>query len=91
MDENKDSYWNTEDNDCIVCPYCGEDYKPSAYGYAHIGGERVDCYTEREQECTCDVCGKRFKMVGHQTGWKYFTETISGEVTKQEADDNGWF
>lgn len=70
MDENKeiDWYFNTEDHDSIVCPYCGQVYKPSLYGYAHIGSEQVDCYTDEDRECACDVCGKKFKMNGYQVG-----------------------
>lgn len=92
MDENKeiDWYFNTEDHDSIICPYCGQVYKPSLYGYAHIGSEQVDCYIDDDRECTCDVCGKKFKMNGYQVGWRYHTETIDGEATEEEVEEGNW-
>lgn len=39
------SYWNEEDSEKIICPYCGEEYEPS-YEDTYIGDEPVDCYTE---------------------------------------------
>lgn len=39
------SYWNYEDDENIICHYCGEEYEPS-YEDTYIGGEPVDCYTE---------------------------------------------
>lgn len=77
------SYWNEEDDDTIICPYCGKSYEPS-YEDTCIGGELVDCYTEDDQEFVCDKCGKKFTMYGYQTGWKYYTETIDGEMTIEE-------
>ena len=67
----------------IVCPYCGEIYKPT-YEETYIGGEAVDCYKEGEQgEFTCDDCGKRFTLSAEVT-WLYTTETIDGECTEDE-------
>ena len=83
-----DWYWNYEDDDNIICPYCGEEYTPS-YDDTYIGDESVDCYTEDETIYTCDRCGKKFKMNGY-TIWKYHTETIDGEVAEEEAKKNGW-
>lgn len=77
------SYWNEEDDDTIICPYCGKSYEPS-YEDTYIGGEPVDCYTEDDQEFVCDKCGKKFTMYGYQSGWKYHTETIDGEMTNEE-------
>lgn len=88
MDENKDWYWNQEDSVDIVCPYCGKEYTPS-YEDTYIGDEGVDCYTEDEEIYTCDACGKKFKMSGY-TEWRYCTETIEGEATEEEAEENGW-
>ena len=45
------SYWNTEDDDKIICPYCGEIYEPS-YDYTYIGEKTVDCYTEDTETYT---------------------------------------
>ena len=70
------SYWNYEDDENIICPYCGEEYEPS-YEDTYIGDDCVDCYT----------CGKEFTMYGYQTGWKYRTETIDGEATEEEIED----
>lgn len=39
-----DSYWNFEDDENIICPYCGKEYEPS-YEDTYISGETVDCYT----------------------------------------------
>ena len=83
---SKEMYWNTEDNESIICPYCGEVYEPS-YEDTYIGNEAVDCYTEDTEEYTCDKCGKRFTMYGYQAGWKYCTETIDGEMTQEEWEN----
>lgn len=80
------TYWNEEDDDCIKCPYCGEEYEPS-YEDTYIGHEPVNCYTEVEKEYFCDRCKKRFTMYGYQSGWKYHTETIDGEMTEKEHDE----
>ena len=56
------NYWNDEDDEVIICPYCGKKYEPS-YEECYIGGEDVDCYTEDEHEYTCDCCGKRFVLL----------------------------
>lgn len=83
MDSN---YWNEEDDENIICPYCGKEYEPS-YEDTYIGDDCVDCYTEDTNTYTCDKCGKKFTMYGYQAGWKYHTETIDGEATKEEIDD----
>lgn len=80
------SYWNTEDDYDIICPYCGETYKPS-YDETIIGDKIADCYTEDTETYTCDNCGKKFTMYGYQAGWKYHTETIDGEMTDEEWED----
>ena len=80
------SYWNYEDSDKIICPYCGEEYEPS-YGDTFIGGESVNCYTKDKKKYTCDACGKKFTMYGHQAGWMYYTETIKGQATDDEIED----
>lgn len=83
MQNTDDSYWNTEDDSKIICPYCGEEYEPS-YDDTYIGGECVECYTEDTQTFICDECGKKFEMYGYQSGWKYHTETIDGQMTEDE-------
>ena len=82
---SNESYWNQEDDTEIICPYCGEHYKPS-YEETTIGDKTVDCYTEDTEIYTCDVCGKKFTMYGYQAGWKYITETIDGEMTEEEHE-----
>ena len=32
------SYWNYEDDENIICPYCGKEYEPS-YEDTYIGNE----------------------------------------------------
>ena len=49
------SYWNCEDDENIVCPYCGEEYEPS-YEDTFIGDDYVNCYTEDTNTCTCEKC-----------------------------------
>ena len=88
MDENKDWYWNTEDHDTIICPYCGWEYIPS-YEDTYIGDDGVDCFTEDENIYTCDRCGKKFKMSDY-TVWRYCTETIDGEATEEEVEEGSW-
>ena len=83
------SYWNEETSDVIRCPYCGEEYEPS-YDGTYIGGESVDCYTTDTNTYTCNVCGKKFTMYGFKAGWNYTTETIDGEATDEEMEENGW-
>lgn len=83
------SYWNKEDSEKIICPYCGEEYEPS-YEDTYIGDEPVDCYTEDTNTYTCDVCGKKFTMYGYQAGWRYQTETIDGEATEEEVEERAW-
>ena len=75
-----------EDDESIICPYCGKEYEPS-YEDTYIGNECVDCYTEDTHTFTCDNCGKKFTMYGYQAGWKYHTETIDGEATEEEIED----
>lgn len=41
------SYWNYEDDENIICHYCGEEYEPS-YEDTYIGGKPVDCYRRKE-------------------------------------------
>lgn len=81
-----DSYWNEEDDEIIICPYCGTEYEPS-YEDTYIGGESVDCYTDNTETYTCDDCGKKFTMYGYQVGWHYCTETIDGEATDEEVEE----
>lgn len=81
-----ESYWNEEDDTDIICPYCGEKYKPS-YEDTYIGRDCVDCYTEEINTYTCDNCGKKFTMYGYQSDWKYHTETIEGEMTEEEHEE----
>lgn len=91
MDNDAENYWNSECDEEIICPYCGMRYKPS-YDETYIGGKGVDCYTEDEDEYTCDRCGKRFTLKPY-TEWRYETETIYGEATEQEVEgfDDSWF
>lgn len=84
-----DWYWNSEDSEEIICPYCGEVYEPS-YEDTYIGDECVDCYTEDTEEYVCDVCKRKFKMYGYQSTWKYCTETIDGQMTEKEYEDGVW-
>lgn len=79
-------YWHYEDDENIICPYCGEEYEPS-YEDTYIGDDCVDCYTEDTNTYTCDKCGKKFTMYGYQAGWKYRTETIDGEATEEEVEN----
>ena len=79
------SYWNYEDDKNIICPYCGEEYKPS-YEDTYIGGKSVDCYTKDMKTYACDKCGKKFTMYGCPVRWKYHTETIDGEATDEEVE-----
>jgi DNA-directed RNA polymerase subunit RPC12/RpoP len=76
-------YWNEEDDDVIICPYCGKKYEPS-YEETYIGGEPVECYSEEYQEFICDDCKKRFSVTPYQRGWYYQTETIDGQMTNEE-------
>ena len=78
------TYWNEEDDSEIICPYCGEKYIPT-YDETIIGDNCVNCYTEGDvQIVTCDSCGKEFTIEPYQSGWKYKTETIDGEMTEEE-------
>ena len=52
----------------------------------NIGDKPVNCYTEQEQEFVCDSCGKKFTMYGYQSGWRYHTETMDGEMTEKEHE-----
>ena len=80
-----ESYWNEEDDDKIICPYCGEKYEPS-YEDTYIGGELIFCYSTDVQTCRCDKCHKKFTVEGYHAGWKYQTETIDGEMTEEEHE-----
>lgn len=81
-----DSYWNCEDDEKIICPYCGEGYEPT-YEDTYIGDELVDCYTEYLHTYTCDNCNKKFILQPYQAGWHYKTETIDGEATDEEIEN----
>lgn len=88
MEKTIDSYWNEEDDREIICPYCGEKYTPT-YEETIIGDKCVDCYTEGEvQTVTCDSCAKKFTIEPHLGEWKYRTETIDGEMTEQEHEED---
>lgn len=78
-------YYNEERSDDIICPYCGETYTPS-YDETLIGDRSVDCYTEDTHTYTCDNCGKKFKLTPYFV-WKYYTETIDGEMTEEEHEN----
>lgn len=78
-----ETYWNTEDDYLIICPYCGQETKPS-YEDTYIGNVCVDCYSEKVQTVTCDSCGKQYTIEPYQSGWNYKTETIDGEMTQEE-------
>lgn len=83
-----DWYWNEEDDDMIICPYCGMTVKPS-YEDTFIGDTCVNCYTEGDvQTVTCDACDKKFTIEPYQSGWSYKTETIDGEMTEEEWEQN---
>ena len=79
------TFWNEENETFIKCPNCGAKYEPS-YKDTTIGGSRVNCYTEDIEEYVCDDCGKKFKMRGYRSEWRYITETIDGEMTKEEHE-----
>ena len=80
---SKEWYSNWENDDVIVCPYCGKKYEPT-YEETYIGGEDVDCYKEGEQgEFSCDKCGKKFRL-SVEMKWEYATETIEGEMTEEK-------
>lgn len=59
------SYRNYEDDENIICPYCGQEYEPS-YEDTYIGDKLVDCYTEEKKTYTCNKCGKKFTMYGYR-------------------------
>lgn len=65
MDKKKETFWNLECDENIVCPYCGEEYEPS-YEDTCINGAPVDCYTDDEETYTCEECGKKFTMQGEK-------------------------
>lgn len=83
-----ETYWNEEDDSQIICPYCGKKYEPS-YDDTIIGDKIAECYSEEEtQEFVCDMCEKKFTMTPYLSGWKYRTETIDGEMTEDEWEEN---
>lgn len=79
-------YWNEEDDEKIICPYCGHKYTPT-YDETIIGDKTADCFDEETQIFTCDYCGKKFEMTPYLSGWKYKTETIDGEATEEEIEE----
>ena len=81
------TYWNYEDSDVIICPYCGKRYEPS-YEDTWIGNEPVDCYEETTQFFNCDGCKKKFSLTPYQAGFNYKTETIDGEMTQTEWEES---
>ena len=81
-----DSYRNWECDEKIICPYCGTKYEPT-YEETYIGDTEIDCYEDgKEQECACDNCGKRF-TVRPILNWEYETETIDGEMSEDEWEE----
>lgn len=82
-------FWNREDSDKIICPYCGAIYEPSEED-TYINGEYVDCYTTIGRCYRCEECGKMFFMQGYRKHWAYITKTIVGEATAEEAEAKGW-
>lgn len=86
---NTDWYSNFEIDSNIRCPYCGKEYVPT-YDETYIGDKDVECYEEGEQgEFTCDDCGKKFKLSAEMT-WVYTTETIDGQMTEDEYENEVW-
>lgn len=72
-------YSNWEHDTDIVCPYCGKTYTPE-YDLC-IGDDCIDVYEDqKEQECTCESCSRRFKVTPNLE-WYYTTESIEGEMT----------
>ena len=80
------TYYNCEDSEYIICPYCGKEYDPS-YDDTWIGDEGVDCYTEDTNFYVCDVCHKKFSLTPYMANWRYRTETVDGEMTEEDADE----
>lgn len=74
-----DGRWYEYDKD-IICPYCCKTYTPE-YEML-IGDDGIDIYVDgKEQECTCEKCGKKF-IVTPKIEWYYRTRTIAGEEYK---------
>ena len=67
------SNWE-EDDDTIICPYCGQQYE-ALYEETIIGDEYIDVYEEGEDECKCDACGHTFLLTKELT-WTYRTEVM---------------
>ena len=80
------NFSNSEIGDNIICPYCGKEWEPS-YEETYISDQPVECYKEGMQEFTCEDCGKRFRMYA-TFKWEYETETINGEMTEEEWEEN---
>ena len=81
-----DSYKNWECGATIMCPYCKTEYEPS-YEETYIGHDCVDCYEDgKKQEFVCDSCGRRFTVTPNLT-WEYETETIEGEMSEEEWEE----
>lgn len=77
-------YSNWDYDRDIICPYCGKTYTPESEML--IGDDGIDVYEDgNEQECTCEECGKRFRVTPEMQ-WYYTTETISGEMTEEEHE-----
>ena len=79
------SFYNYEISEKIICPYCGQEYEPT-YEDTYINEESVDCYCDTIQFFKCDHCNKKFKLECERV-WQYTTETINGEMTKEEHDN----
>lgn len=80
-------YWNEEDDEKIICPYCSYKYTPT-YDETIIGDVYANCFEEHEtQTFKCDYCNKRFTMTPYLGSWRYKTETIDGEATEEEIEE----
>ena len=80
------SYWNYEDDENIICPYCGEEYEPS-YEDTYIGDDCVDCYTEDTNTYTLARNVARISQCmaikpGGNTTPKRLTEKRQGKKSK---------
>ena len=72
----------------IICPYCYKVYTPE-YEML-IGDDFIDAYEDgKEQECTCENCGKRFKVTP-ELQWYYTATAIPEEMTEEEHEATEW-